>query len=228
MGYGSLGSLDYRMADHNLWRIGSAKGTAQKRFGKDAKEIQLFILLMMQGISVASQARFGGNEESKKMKKTMLKQQFAEFFVTEEEGLHKGYDRFQKILSQLNQVQARPDNDDISTEVSKSPSSLCYGVKVTAAPTHSASWNCLFCSKPTYSDSAGIVFHQVSQTPGRSDNVMACVCIFCCLRMNKIKDMIYETLTRLISWTMEEMDLKVANGYALFLRINRLRRSRSK
>ncbi|GJU27954.1 putative ribonuclease H-like domain-containing protein [Tanacetum coccineum] len=32
----------------------------------------------------------------------------------EEEGLHKGYDRFQKILSQLNQVQARPDNDDIN------------------------------------------------------------------------------------------------------------------
>ncbi|GJT43547.1 hypothetical protein Tco_0952262 [Tanacetum coccineum] len=48
------------------------------------------------------------------MKKTMLKQQFAEFSVTEEEGLHKGYDRFQKILSQLNQVQARPDNDDIN------------------------------------------------------------------------------------------------------------------
>ncbi|GJZ20276.1 hypothetical protein Tco_0556866, partial [Tanacetum coccineum] len=59
-------------------------------------------------------ARLVGNEESKKMKKTMLKQQFAEFSVTEEEGLHKGYDRFQKILSQLNQVQARPDNDDIN------------------------------------------------------------------------------------------------------------------
>ncbi|GJU39805.1 putative ribonuclease H-like domain-containing protein [Tanacetum coccineum] len=48
--------------------------------------------------------KFGGNEESKKMRKTMLKQQFTEFSVTEEEGLHKGYDRFQKILSQLNQV----------------------------------------------------------------------------------------------------------------------------
>ncbi|GKG30218.1 hypothetical protein Tco_0420116, partial [Tanacetum coccineum] len=59
-------------------------------------------------------ARFGGNEESKKMRKTMLKQQFSEFSVTEEEGLHKGYDKFQKILSQLNQVQARPDNDDIN------------------------------------------------------------------------------------------------------------------
>ncbi|GKB16235.1 hypothetical protein Tco_0850158, partial [Tanacetum coccineum] len=65
-------------------------------------------------IWVAVKARFGGNEESKKMRKTMLKQQFAEFSVTEEEGLHKGYDRFQKILSQLNQVQARPDNDDIN------------------------------------------------------------------------------------------------------------------
>ncbi|GJX37070.1 putative ribonuclease H-like domain-containing protein [Tanacetum coccineum] len=52
-------------------------------------------------IWMAVKARFGGNEESKKMKKTMLKQQFAEFFVTEEEGLHKGYDRFQKILRAL-------------------------------------------------------------------------------------------------------------------------------
>ncbi|GJS56293.1 putative ribonuclease H-like domain-containing protein [Tanacetum coccineum] len=65
-------------------------------------------------IWIAVKARFGGNEESKKMRKTMLKQQFTEFSVTEEEGLHKGYDRFQKILSQLNQVQARPDNDDIN------------------------------------------------------------------------------------------------------------------
>nr|GFC65015.1 ribonuclease H-like domain-containing protein [Tanacetum cinerariifolium] len=48
------------------------------------------------------------------MGKTMLKQQFTEFSVTKEEGLHKGYDKFQKILSQLNQVQARLDNDDIN------------------------------------------------------------------------------------------------------------------
>nr|GEX25901.1 hypothetical protein [Tanacetum cinerariifolium] len=29
-------------------------------------------------------------------------------------GLHKGYDRFQKILSQLNQIQPKPDNDDVN------------------------------------------------------------------------------------------------------------------
>lgn len=48
-------------------------------------------------------ARFGGNDESRKMRKLMLKQEFQEFKISEEEGLHKGYDRFQKILSQLNQ-----------------------------------------------------------------------------------------------------------------------------
>ncbi|GKF30641.1 hypothetical protein Tco_0100439 [Tanacetum coccineum] len=40
-------------------------------------------------IWIAVKARFSGNEESKKMRKTMLKQQFTEFSVTEEEGLHK-------------------------------------------------------------------------------------------------------------------------------------------
>ncbi|GJV83539.1 hypothetical protein Tco_1523437 [Tanacetum coccineum] len=48
-------------------------------------------------IWVAVKARFGGNEESKKMRKTMLKQQFTEFSVTEEEGLHKGYDRVDQL-----------------------------------------------------------------------------------------------------------------------------------
>nr|GFB03883.1 ribonuclease H-like domain-containing protein [Tanacetum cinerariifolium] len=65
-------------------------------------------------LSVVPAARFGGNEESKKMSKTMLKQAFLEFSVSKEEGLHKGYDRFQKILSQLNQMQAKPDNDDVN------------------------------------------------------------------------------------------------------------------
>nr|GEV84166.1 copia protein [Tanacetum cinerariifolium] len=65
-------------------------------------------------IWLAMKARFGGNEESKKMRKTMLKQEFSEFSVSEEEGLHKGYDQFQKILSQLNQIQAKPDNDDLN------------------------------------------------------------------------------------------------------------------
>ncbi|GJZ19626.1 retrotransposon protein, putative, ty1-copia subclass [Tanacetum coccineum] len=41
------------------------------------------------------------NDESKKMQKYILKQQFEGFSVSNSEGLHKGYDRFQSLLSQL-------------------------------------------------------------------------------------------------------------------------------
>ncbi|GJW86792.1 ribonuclease H-like domain-containing protein [Tanacetum coccineum] len=49
----------------------------------------------------AIKSRFGGNDESKKMQKYILKKQFKGFSVSNSEGLHKGYDRFQSLLSQL-------------------------------------------------------------------------------------------------------------------------------
>ncbi|GKF39446.1 hypothetical protein Tco_0119507, partial [Tanacetum coccineum] len=49
----------------------------------------------------AIKSRFGDNDESKKMQKYILKQQFEGFFVLNSEGLRKGYDRFQSLLSQL-------------------------------------------------------------------------------------------------------------------------------
>ena len=68
-------------------------------------------------IGKAIKRRFGGNEESKRMRKGMLKQEFQEFRITEEEGLHKGYDRFQKILSHLNQLLARPENEEVNSRL---------------------------------------------------------------------------------------------------------------
>nr|GEV36730.1 retrovirus-related Pol polyprotein from transposon TNT 1-94 [Tanacetum cinerariifolium] len=62
----------------------------------------------------AVKARFGGNAESKKMRKSMLKQEFLAFRISKAEGLHKGYDRMQKILSQLNQLKAKPEDKDIN------------------------------------------------------------------------------------------------------------------
>ncbi|GKB25163.1 hypothetical protein Tco_0864564 [Tanacetum coccineum] len=46
-------------------------------------------------------SRFGGNDESKKMQKYILKQQFEGFTVSNSDGIHKGYERFQSLLSQL-------------------------------------------------------------------------------------------------------------------------------
>ncbi|GJW63269.1 hypothetical protein Tco_0115153 [Tanacetum coccineum] len=83
-------------ADHNLWRI-VQQGNSPKRENK----VRTLLLQALpedhmpdfhhyddaRDIWLAVKARFGGNEESKKMRKTMLKQQFTEFSVTEEEGL---------------------------------------------------------------------------------------------------------------------------------------------
>nr|GEV83433.1 ribonuclease H-like domain-containing protein [Tanacetum cinerariifolium] len=49
----------------------------------------------------AIKSRFGSNDESKKIQKYLLKQQFEGFSVSASKGLHKGYDRFQTLLSQL-------------------------------------------------------------------------------------------------------------------------------
>nr|GEU50119.1 hypothetical protein [Tanacetum cinerariifolium] len=49
----------------------------------------------------AIKIRFGGNKESKKMHKTILKQQYENFVASRSEGLDKTYDRFRKLISQL-------------------------------------------------------------------------------------------------------------------------------
>nr|GFD08328.1 ribonuclease H-like domain-containing protein [Tanacetum cinerariifolium] len=49
----------------------------------------------------AIKTKFSGNAESKKMQKDVLKEQFEIFSVSNSEGLDKGYDRFQRLLSLL-------------------------------------------------------------------------------------------------------------------------------
>nr|GEX76963.1 hypothetical protein [Tanacetum cinerariifolium] len=173
-------------------------------------------------IWMAVKVRFGGNEESKKMRKTLLKQQFTEFSVTEEKGLHKGYDRFQKILSQLNQVQARPDNDDINMKSLELDVRIShnYGVKAAAAPIYSAFVGASsFGSKPGYSDQQSIV-PIVSQTSGRSDNIMECVLHSFVAENDPDQDMIYEDFDQVDRMEMEALDLKWQLA-RLSLRINR-------
>ncbi|GJW33338.1 putative ribonuclease H-like domain-containing protein [Tanacetum coccineum] len=71
--------------------------------------------------------RFGGNDESKKMHKYILKQQSEGFFVSNSEGLHKGYDRFQSLLSQLEIHGAGVSTEDANQKFLRSlPSSWSY------------------------------------------------------------------------------------------------------
>ncbi|GJR12776.1 hypothetical protein Tco_0795428 [Tanacetum coccineum] len=60
----------------------------------------------------AIRTRFGGNANSKKMQKVVLKQQFEAFTISSSEGLEKGYDMFQQLLSQLEAHGAEVSTED--------------------------------------------------------------------------------------------------------------------
>ncbi|GJX48765.1 ribonuclease H-like domain-containing protein [Tanacetum coccineum] len=60
----------------------------------------------------AIRTRFGGNANSKKMQKAVFKQQFEAFTISSLEGLEKGYDRFQQLLSQLEAHGAEVSTED--------------------------------------------------------------------------------------------------------------------
>nr|GEZ49649.1 ribonuclease H-like domain-containing protein [Tanacetum cinerariifolium] len=65
----------------------------------------------------AIKSRSGGNDESKKMQKYLLKQQFEGFSISASEGLHKGYDRFQTLLSQLEIHGAGVSHEDANQKI---------------------------------------------------------------------------------------------------------------
>ncbi|GJR20008.1 hypothetical protein Tco_0968535 [Tanacetum coccineum] len=72
----------------------------------------------------AIKLRFGGNVESKKMQKNILKHQFENFSTASNESLDKAYDRFQKLISQLEVHGAPISKEDINQKFLRSlPSS---------------------------------------------------------------------------------------------------------
>ncbi|GJU88497.1 putative ribonuclease H-like domain-containing protein [Tanacetum coccineum] len=68
----------------------------------------------------AIKSRFGGNDESKKMHRNVLKHQFENFTTTPNESLDKGYDRFQKLISQLEVYAAPVSKEDINQKFLRS------------------------------------------------------------------------------------------------------------
>ncbi|GJU22732.1 integrase, catalytic region, zinc finger, CCHC-type containing protein [Tanacetum coccineum] len=75
------------IANENLIAECLSKDISRRFHGMDdAKEIW-----------AAIKTRFGGNANSKKMQKAVLKQQFEAFTISSKESLEKGYDRFQNL-----------------------------------------------------------------------------------------------------------------------------------
>ncbi|GKE13346.1 hypothetical protein Tco_1416897, partial [Tanacetum coccineum] len=70
------------------WQVAMISMRMKKFYKKTGRKLQF-------------DAKEPGNDESKKMQKYILKQQFEGFSVSNSEGLHKGYDMFQSLLGQL-------------------------------------------------------------------------------------------------------------------------------
>ncbi|GKC13171.1 hypothetical protein Tco_1009953, partial [Tanacetum coccineum] len=86
--------------DHNLWDI-IVDGDLQEEAALAGEQSNV------KSLWAATKSRFGGNDESKKMQRNVLKHQFKNFTTAPNESMDKAYDRFQKLISQL-EVHAAP------------------------------------------------------------------------------------------------------------------------
>nr|GEV70473.1 hypothetical protein [Tanacetum cinerariifolium] len=68
----------------------------------------------------AIEKRFGGNTETKKVQKTLLKQQFENFSGYSSEGLDQIHDRFQKLVSQLEVHEVSLSREDVNLKFLRS------------------------------------------------------------------------------------------------------------
>ncbi|GJU43491.1 ribonuclease H-like domain-containing protein [Tanacetum coccineum] len=166
----------------------------------------------------AVKARFGGNAESKKMRKSMLKQEFSEFRISEAEGLHKGYDRMHKILSPLNQLKAKPEDEDINLKFLRALPSSWSQVALTLktkGPNHSAFVSTTSASKkmsyadsPSYSSSTYTVPSNSKTGSQRSGNVIEDVLQSFVADTEPEQQLAYEDFDQIEKLDLEEMDLK--------------------
>ncbi|GJT21944.1 putative ribonuclease H-like domain-containing protein [Tanacetum coccineum] len=136
-------------------------------------------------IWLAVKARFGGNDESKKMRKSMLKQEFLEFRVSESEGLHKGYDRALppswsqvaitlKTKGGLDYLSFDDLYNKLRTLEIDVKGGSSYDSRGTSAPTHSAFISAASTnSKMSYPEQTySTTFTSASSSPAASSNVI--------------------------------------------------------
>nr|GFA91134.1 hypothetical protein [Tanacetum cinerariifolium] len=103
-------------SDLLCWNI-VLKGNSAKSITTDNDDEHMgdfYHMIDARDIWNAIKARFSRNAESKKMQKSLLKQKFKEFKISKEEGLDKGYDKMQKILTQMNTLKIKPKLKDVN------------------------------------------------------------------------------------------------------------------
>ncbi|GJT13656.1 putative ribonuclease H-like domain-containing protein [Tanacetum coccineum] len=155
-------------------------------------------------------SRFGGNDESKKMQKYILKQQFEGFSVSNSEGLHKGYDRsLPSAWSQVSLImRTKPGVDSLSFD------DLYNNLRVfendVKGPTASSSstQNVAFVSENTSSTNDVSTAYSVSNTSGQNSQYEQTSSYSLLANQSSCPQLDHEDLEQLDEFDLEEMDLK--------------------
>ncbi|GJV65285.1 ribonuclease H-like domain-containing protein [Tanacetum coccineum] len=184
----------------------------------------------------AIKSRFSGNDKSKKMQKYILKQQFEGIFVSNSEGLHKRYDRFQSLLSQLEVHGAGVSTEDANQKFLRSLPSAWSQVSLImrtkpgvdslsfddlynnlrvfendvkgSTASSSSTQNVAFVSENTSSTNDVSTAYSVSNTSGQNSQYEQTSSYSLLANQSSCPQLDHEDLEQLDEFDLEEMDLK--------------------
>ncbi|GJT22095.1 putative ribonuclease H-like domain-containing protein [Tanacetum coccineum] len=156
----------------------------------------------------AIKSRFGGNDESKKDAEEYSKATFEDSLYRTQKGLHKGYDRFQSLLSQLEIHGAGVSTEDANQKFLRSLPS--------AWPTTSSSSTakCIKClwgggRTPVVSSTNDVsTAYSVSNTSGQNSQYEQTSSYSLLANQSSCPQLDHEDLEQLDEFDLEEMDLK--------------------
>nr|GFB97028.1 hypothetical protein [Tanacetum cinerariifolium] len=178
---------------------------------------------MSQVLTTAIEKHFGGNTETKKVQKTLLKQQFKNFSGSNSESLNQIHDRLQKLVSQLEIHGVSLSQEDVNLKFLRSlPSEWKTHTLIWHNKTdlEDKSLDDLFNSLKIYesevkhsssqsSDSHNIAFVSTTQADNTNDSVSAAVSVSAVgakLSASTLPNV--HSLSNIDADDLEEMDLK--------------------
>ncbi|GJV87351.1 ribonuclease H-like domain-containing protein [Tanacetum coccineum] len=158
----------------------------------------------------AIKSRFGGNDESKKMKKYILKQQFEGFFISNSEGLHKGYDRsLPSAWSQVSLImRTKPGVDSLSFDDLYNNLRVFESDVKGSTASSSSTQNVAFVSENTSSTNDVSTAYGVSNSSGHNSQYEHTSSYSLLANQSSCPQLDHEDLEQLDEFDLEEMDLK--------------------
>nr|GEU32655.1 hypothetical protein [Tanacetum cinerariifolium] len=111
----------FLMTDYSLWEvILNGDSPVPTRLVEDKHQLKFNSHKDAKSLMEAIEKRFGGNTETKKVQKTLLKQQFKNFSGSNSESLDQIHDKLQKLVSQLEIHSVSLSQEDVNLKFLRS------------------------------------------------------------------------------------------------------------